>query len=89
MKKIAIAFAALSMMALSACGDGTKSACEEYLAHYNDLECTGTALSDTYCDSEDGSVCERADYWTCLKDGTSCDGDVPSIDTGDCSPACN
>ena len=91
MKKIAIAFAAVStFVLLAACGDGTVEACKGYVESYNGLECVGDGrLADNYCESEDSSVCERADYWDCLKEGTTCgdDGTI-STDTADCDPSC-
>jgi hypothetical protein len=64
------------------------AACEAYVDHYNGLQCVDTDLSETYCETETDAVCERAEYWVCLQNGTSCDGDTVQLDIGDCDPTC-
>lgn len=69
--------------------DQTTEECQAYVDHYNSLECTGADLSETYCESEDGALCSRADYWTCLREGTNCDGATPDIDISGCDASCH
>lgn len=78
MKKIAIVFAALSALALSACGPDNVAACKAYVEHFNGLECLadGTDLDEaTTCPESLNSGANCTEYYNCLTEAAQCDAD--------------
>lgn len=74
-----LSFAVLSL-ALSGCGADVAGACQNYFdavetcftayGEANDVDMSGSLLSDTYCDDTYGAIkdVESADYLNCLAD---------------------
>ena len=92
MKKMMALFALVAMTGLFAvaCGGADNvGACEDYIAHVEGLECLPDGYDSGFsCDTYDGIDCDYTEYFTCLTDGITCDGDTISNEIGDCSVTC-
>ena len=92
MKKIALALCALSALSLSACGPDNVKACKELYTKLQGLECLDDTTKesfnpDTNCPDtlNAGGVPNYAEYYQCLEDGYSCDGDTFVADVDHCT----
>jgi hypothetical protein len=89
MKKVfAILLVSVFAFAMVACGDDdggssidNVAACQNLQDTLNELECI-TADFDYGCDAYDGTTCDYAEYFNCLADVYTCEGD-PSVLTYD------
>ena len=89
MKKVfAILLVSVFAFAMVACGDDDDgssvdnvTACQEMEDSMNELECL-TVDFNYSCDSYDGVTCDYAEYFNCLADLYTCEGD-PAVLTWD------
>ena len=73
------------VLAVAACGTGTKDACEDYIDSYNDLECVTEALErSTFCTDDLDDACDLTAYYECLATAHSCTDGVLETDYSTC-----
>ena len=69
-------------------GSDSLSACREYWEHYNSLSCIPAAAKqdvDTNCPAElNNGYIDMSGYYRCMKENTTCDGNIPAINTASC-----
>ena len=57
-----------------------KTACESYVAHWNDLEClTSDINAATMCDGQEKVPADMASYWSCMEAAAKCTGGDPDL----------
>jgi hypothetical protein len=85
MKKTALLFAGVIALAIAGCGNPTAAACEEFVTHWDSLECTGDTDNPIDCSVYNDYPCDISGYFNCLTDGYSCDGETFEADVADCT----
>ena len=88
MKKIVTLFAAVSALALSACGPDNAGACTAYIekvnATYEECDVEST-IEDSFCDSYADLDADCTEYFDCLGNAYTCEDDgTVSVDTSGC-----
>lgn len=62
------------------------ASCERYVDHMNGLECLDIEYSkEDMCSMLDMSPVDMSSYYDCLVENSSCDGEIPKIDTSSCT----
>lgn len=69
--RLLIPFSLLVPFALG-CESENFEACQGFVAHYQQLPCTGGALPDTDCNAFADYPCAIDDYFTCLEQAHTC-----------------
>ena len=68
-------------------GAGNEEACARYVDHMNSLTCMGGVEynKDDMCGMLDMSPVDMTEYYDCLIENSSCDGDIPKMSVEGCT----